>query len=116
MLPGDERQFDAVGFLRDEKVTSGTLGGCFQLSQNLVSRLEAGTNHKEVKLVGLVMGVAGLEPDEVSAVGIHVAHPSDVLEGNFEETCASCGRENHHLVPGVQLQYGFCLVGSWLLR
>ena len=84
VLPGNKRQLDAVGFLRDEEMTSCTLGRSLQLAQNLMRCLESCVDHKEVKLVSLVVGIARLEPDNVCAVCVHVSHPSNALERNFK--------------------------------
>ena len=83
-------------------MASGTLRGCLQLSQDEVCGLEPRPNNKEIELFWLMVLVAGLKPDQVCVVCVHVSHPSDVFEGDLEESQSSAGRQDDHLVPRGQ--------------
>ena len=59
--------------------------------------------------------MAGLEPNNVMAVGVEAAQATDLLEGNVEEDGAGGGEDGRHAGRAGELEDSFVESKVWLL-
>ncbi len=93
MLLCDIRHVHATGVLQNQQGVGVSLDGDLELLNDLLCDFDARRHHEKEKPVS--QGVfTGFEPDDVTVVGIGVAHPPDVRVLEAEERLAGGGKDD----------------------
>lgn len=100
MVPGDVGNVRVRSVLQNEEGSRAPLDCDLDVSCDGLSGRLTGWDREEKELVWLLRvlaGLAGLEPDDVAAVGLGVANPPNVVERDVEHGLAAGGGHDRGL-------------------